>query len=105
MPAAGDPVAATDITTLQSYTTLRPIVRMVQSVAQTAIASGTITACTFTTEDVDSNGFHDNVTNNSRITPNVAGWYRFHGAVSFTGQTDYTVVQAYLRINGSGSGT
>jgi len=36
--------------------------------ADTTIATGTLTAVAWNTEDFDTDGFHDNVTNNSRIT-------------------------------------
>lgn len=100
---AGDPVTATVEQTQDSYTSGRPICRLVQLVTQVGIANNTITAITFTSEDVDTHGFHDNAVNTSRITPTVAGWYRFNGAVAWAGQTDYTGVEAYIRPN-AGSG-
>jgi hypothetical protein len=41
-----------------------------------AIVTATITAVNYATEIRDGYNFHDNVTNNSRVTPNVAGVYR-----------------------------
>lgn len=55
--------------------TFRPVCRVHQVVAQTGLVSASETVISFTTEDIDTEGWHDNVTNNSRITPNIAGNY------------------------------
>ena len=101
MPASGDRIYAADVDDLEDQTTGAPIGRLVQTVAQTGIASNTATAITFTTEDVDSHGYHDNATNNSRVTPTLAGWYRVSGAVCIAGATDYTVFEAVIGKNGT----
>ena len=56
----------------------------VKSTSQ-SIANNTETAVTFDTEDFDTNGFHDNATNNSRITipSGYAGKYLFTYMVTF----------------------
>jgi hypothetical protein len=102
MVAAGDEVNASDLTTLEDLTIRRPMVRLVQAVAQ-SIPDNTGTAITFTTEDLDTYGFHDPVTNNTRITPSVAGWYRFHGTY-FTSTPTFPAVPnamlaCYMRKN------
>jgi hypothetical protein len=76
-----------------------PMGRLVQTVAQTGVASGATQAVTFSTEDLDTHNFHSTSSNTNRVTPTVAGWYRFHGSISLAGATDYTILQAVLRKN------
>lgn len=78
-----------------------PSGRLVQTVAQTGIFTATITPITFTTEDQDPYGYHSTSVNTSRVTPTVAGWYRVSGGVAYAGATDYTVIEAFIRENGS----
>lgn len=103
MVAAGDEITASDITSLEDLTINGPIGRLIQTVAQTGIASNTATAATFTTEDIDSHNFHDTGSNTSRVTPTIAGVYRVNGSISLAGATDYTILQALIRKNGSTS--
>jgi hypothetical protein len=103
MPAAGDEIVSSDVSGLEDLTTGKPIGRLVQTVAQTGIASNTATAATFTTEDIDTHNFHDTGTNPSRVTPDIAGFYRVNGSISLAGATDYTILQALIRKNGSTS--
>lgn len=66
-------------------------------------SSSVETVVGFTTEDYDTDGMHDTVTNNTRITINTAGIY----VVSFTGElagatpTDYGRIYAAIRRNGT----
>jgi|SRR6188508_307647 len=78
MVATGDEIRASDFTALEDLTIRRPRCRVVQSTIQ-SIPDNTATAITFTTEDDDPLGFHDTVTNTTRITPTIAGWYRCTG--------------------------
>jgi len=59
----------------------------------------TPTAIAFDAEDFDTDTLHDNATNNTRLTAQIAGIYRIYGAVVFaansTGQRDFT-----FRVNG-----
>lgn len=98
---AGQILLDTDLDSISAGSNLKPAGRMVQTVAQTGVANNTIVAASFTTEELDTDNFHNTVTNNTRVTPNKAGWYRFSGAISFAGQTDYTAVESLLRFNGS----
>jgi hypothetical protein len=100
--AAGATIDATDITNLQAYTTGKPLVRLVAQSAQ-SLADNVATAITFgaSSEDIDTHGFHDTTTNPSRITPNVAGYYRAVAAAVFEAQTTAVVSQTYVRKNGS----
>jgi len=78
--AAGDPIRATDDDVITQASSGKPLVRLIQQVAQ-SIPSGISTAITFGagSEDIDTNGWHDTVTNNTRVTPTVAGYYRVTG--------------------------
>lgn len=55
-----------------------PIFRGRQAAAQ-SLTSGTWSALALDTTDVDSDSGHSNVTNNSRYTCQVAGWYYVEG--------------------------
>jgi hypothetical protein len=102
MVASGDPINATDVTTLEDYTIRRPIVRLIQQVAQ-SVASNTDTAVTFGagSEDIDTHGYHDTAVNTSRITPLLAGYYQLQGVVSWAGDTDIIRHDAVFAKNGS----
>lgn len=80
-----------------------PLGRMVQTVAQ-SIPDATITALSFTTEDFDTHGFHDNATNNTRITPNVAGYYEFTGVYYSQAFTTLANMDAFWRKNAVAAG-
>jgi hypothetical protein len=101
MVAAGDPVESADITTITDYTTGKPLVRMIQATAQTGLLTGVDTILTFTTEDIDTHGFHDPVTNNTRITPSVAGYYRIDVKPVYAFSTTITSMNTFFRKNGS----
>jgi hypothetical protein len=100
MVAAGDRIDASDISTLEDYTIGKPLVRLTASGTQ-ALADNTQVSIAFSVEDIDTHGFHDTVTNNSRITPNVAGYYRLTGTVFYATQTTPVVSDINIRKNGS----
>lgn len=81
---------------------LKPICKIVQQSTQ-SMASNATNAITFGTssEAIDTHNFHSEVTNNTRITPNVAGYYRVTGKVAFGARADFRVVDCWLRMNGS----
>lgn len=97
--AVGDPINWNDIQTIRDFTVGMPLVRLIQTVAQ-ALGAGVATAITFTTEDVDTHGFHDNSTNPSRVTPTVAGYYRITGSV-WAQSASGASVEAVIRKNGT----
>lgn len=99
--AAGDEITWADIDEIQDQTIRAPIGRLVQTVAQTGIASNTTTAVTFTTEDIDSHNYHDTGSNTARVTPLMAGTYAVNGSVSLAGAADHTIVEAFIRKNGA----
>lgn len=97
---AGQIVDDGDFTTIAQSSSERPIGRLVQSVAQ-ALADNTQVAVTYAAEDWDTHGFHSTVTNNTRVTPNVPGYYRFYVTTSYEGQTTPVLSDVLLRKNGS----
>lgn len=96
--AAGDPTYASDINQILN----KPICRLIQAAAQSiAHASDVPVQFGVGSEDIDTHGFHDESTNNTRITPTVAGYYRVDGVASMSANTDYLGIQAGLRKNGA----
>lgn len=77
--AAGDPVKATDLSSLAVSSSTRPLVRLLQQVAQSIATTNTALTFSSGSEDIDTHGFHDVTTNNSRITPTIAGYYQVFG--------------------------
>lgn len=75
------------------------------SVYQTAATSiadsmGTFTTVAFDTEDFDDNGWHDNSTNNSRITVDETGRYELSATVGFATTVNGAFAIAYF-VNGT----
>lgn len=93
--AAGDIIYAAD-----SY---KPIVRLTQQTAQTGNASAATVTLTFGTssEVIDTDNFHSESTNNSRVTPTKAGYYRVvvKGVVAFS--TTITGINVAILKNGA----
>lgn len=103
MALAGGPTNYSDYAALAQASISRPLVRLIQQSAQ-SIASGTATALTFgaSSEDIDTNSFHDTATNTSRVTPTVAGYYEVTVTASFaTGASSYTQITAAAAKNGT----
>lgn len=71
-----------------------------QTVAQT-ISNATITALTFTTEDIDVADGHSNSTNPSRYTAKAAGKYRLTGSISVPANLAAQQMVGYYYKNGS----
>jgi hypothetical protein len=70
-----------------SITTIKapPLCVVYQTTNLQNLPNGANTPVTFEAEVVDTAGMHDPVTNNTRITCKVTGWYRCTGAVRFAG--------------------
>lgn len=64
----------------------------------TALPLGSSAAIAFNTEAYDELGWHDNATNNSRITVGESGRYVINGSVATVGATG---LRAILKVNGS----
>lgn len=77
-----------------------PICEAVQTVAQ-SIPTSTPTPINFDTNVVDSYNGHSTVTNTSRYTAQVAGWYALGGVVSLTANTTGTFRVALWAVNGT----
>jgi hypothetical protein len=99
--AAGDVITASDYAAIKRTSKDRAVCRLAQAAAQ-SMPSGTATALTFAagSEVTDNDGFHDMVTNNTRITPTIAGWYVFDGTVFLAAATTPVSREAYFRQNG-----
>lgn len=78
----------------------KPVGFISQATAQT-MADATYTAITFTAEDFDTHNFHSTSSNTSRVTPTIAGYYRFTGAVTFEAQSTGVGLDVHFRKNGS----
>lgn len=100
--AVGQRITATLLQTLADATLNKPVVRLIQQSAQ-SFADNADTAVTFGagSEDIDTNAFHDESTNTSRITPSVAGIYDFRALFVVPAATDYLSLQVSLRKNGT----
>lgn len=100
--AVGQRLTATLLQTLADYTVNKGITRLIQQSAQ-SLTDNTDTALTFGagSDDVDTSGWHDEVTNNTRITPTVAGYYVATGLMFVPAAADYVNLQVYIRKNGS----
>lgn len=65
-----------------TFLTTVPLAQVTQANAQ-SIPSSPFTAIAFDTTNLDTDGGHSNVTNNSRYTAQVAGWYLVIGVVAY----------------------
>ncbi len=99
---AGGIIQIGDYNTLANYTIYRPLVKLVAQSAQN-LNSATLTAILFGagSEDIDTHGFHDPVSNTSRITPNVPGYYRFSGTLWLSGAVTLQHFYAGVSKNGT----
>lgn len=100
--AAGGSTRYSDYQDLYNGSLGKPIVKLVQQATQ-SLPSNTATALQFGagSEVVDSHGWHDVVTNNTRITPNIPGWYRWVGTVAYGADTDLIDYYALIAKNGN----
>lgn len=82
-----------------TFLTTPPFAVLVQTAAQT-VTTSTLAPIAFDTTVVDPDGGHSNVTNNSRYTCQVAGWYLVIGSIAWaTSATGNRITQ--LTKNGS----
>ena len=101
--SGGAVVYASDINTIEGKTSDKPICRLSQQAAQTGNASGATLTLSFGSgsEVVDTDGFHDETTNNTRITPNKPGWYRVIVQPILAFNANLTSVNSAVIKNGS----
>lgn len=76
-----------------------PIYYAIQNTAQN-ISTGSTTAITFDSEVYDTYAGHNNSTNNTRYTAQVAGYYLMAGCIAYSANAN-GVRQAKLRLNGT----
>lgn len=100
----GDVIFAADLNYIFDRTADKPVCILTQAAAQ-AIADNTETAITFGSgsETLDTSSMHSTSTNNTRVTPTMAGWYRCVGTffVPAGANNDYITVGAAIRKNGT----
>jgi hypothetical protein len=105
MATAGSRVKSADITTLEGYSSARPMTLVRQATTGQTIANNTTTVLTFPTatavEEYDDLGWHDGSTNTSRITPTIAGRYRIKGHVTWAASNSITCCTMTLLKNGA----
>lgn len=91
----------TDVQNLANTTTKQPLLRLVQQSAQ-AVANGSPTALQFGSgsEEIDTHNWHDVTTNNTRYTPQLAGYYRVNVTAVMVSAT-YSQVVASVGKNGT----
>jgi hypothetical protein len=78
-----------------------PLCRVTASGVQ-SLADATQVAIQFAgSDDIDTHGMHDAVTNNTRFTPNLPGYYRFNGTYFTASLVNGSVVDVNVRKNGS----
>lgn len=97
--SAGGRIFASTINTIMQSANEKPMCRVTAGATQ-SLTNNTTTALAFSAEDYDTHNFHDIATNNSRITPTIAGYYEFDGSCFFPSRTDWTNVNVFIRING-----
>lgn len=87
-------------TWVQPANHLVPVGRLLQQTG-VACANNTATVMTFgaSSENIDTHNFHDTVTNNSRVTPNVPGYYRVTASVNFPSATFSQIILAVRKNN------
>lgn len=79
-----------------------PMFRGHQSIAQSCPNSSYV-ALSLDVTDVDTENGHSNVTNNSRYTCQVAGWYWVDGFAAFgVGGSMASTIQVYMALNSTG---
>lgn len=98
--AVGQRLTAATLEDLAGQTTTKPIGRIYETASQN-LADATAVAITFTLEDFDTHSFHSTSSNTSRVTPTVAGYYRFRGTVAFGAQATPVFSDAWIRKNGA----
>lgn len=79
-----------------------PACRVYHNTTQ-SLADSTFTVLAFNSERFDTDGMHDTVTNNSRITAKTAGLYMVGFTFDVAAAGDYSAVTASFLVNGTTS--
>lgn len=98
--ASGNIILSSDIGAIQAGSTAKPLVSLIQATAQ-SIPNNTNTAITYTTEQIDTNNYHDSTTNNTRITPSQAGYYLVTVNYWTASSATLTSIETFVRLNGT----
>lgn len=94
----------TDVAAIRAeLTTGIPLVRLVASGTQ-SITNNTNTAIIYSgTDDIDTHSYHDPATNNTRITPTKAGYYRVAVTYWTAASVTLSFIETFVRKSGSTS--
>jgi hypothetical protein len=100
---AGDPVYAADVNAIYNASLAKPLVRLIASGAQ-SITNNTNTAIIYSgVDDIDTDSFHDPATNNTRITPTKAGYYKASVTYWTASSVPLSFIETFVRKNGATS--
>lgn len=83
--AGGQIITAADMNRALRGGPERPFCVVRNTVVTSVTNNSVATALPWDTETRDTHGWHDNVTNNSRITPNIPGWVEVKSIIHFAG--------------------
>jgi hypothetical protein len=92
IPLAGRKARASDFVVAYAH---------VYQVTGQSINNQTDTAVTFTGEILDTANGHSSVSNTSRYTPTIPGYYRCHGEIAWAMVADATFRACHFRKNGA----
>lgn len=89
------------LSALEAFTTGKPVGKIAQTAGQ-SLTDNTDTAIQFPATDLlDTHDQHNPSSNNTRVTPNVAGIYRMDAVLYLAGATTFASRAAWYRKNGS----
>jgi hypothetical protein len=84
----------------------RPVCQVVTSGPPSIPSGGSAAALPFAgTDEIDPFNWHNPASNNTRVTPTIAGWYQTVASVDWGDDSDYTNLIIDVRRNGSTIGT
>lgn len=100
--AVGQRLTAALLQDLADSTVNKPVVRLIATATQN-LANNTSVAIAFGAGSTitDTHAYHSEVTNNTRVTPLKAGYYRATGAVAVSQSTAAPTLQAVIKFNGT----
>lgn len=96
-PVAGGQVAVNHINAAQAASNLRPMCRLLQVAAGTALTSGTQGTLSWDTEDYDYGGLH--VAGSANVVVTKAGLWKAVGQIHLPARSDYTVLGCVIQKN------
>jgi len=90
------------VTNLGNFMLGKPVAQLQQTAAQ-SINTANFTAITFTSEIIDRDNAHSNVTNTSRYTAQTAGWYFISGSIMWAASATGSRLAGWF-VNGTNLG-